>query len=56
MKGALIVRLGLGLGMLNVFLWVFFIVAWVYTFILFVKLAHRGIKALDIYIGKSHTE
>ncbi|SHH81562.1 hypothetical protein [Clostridium intestinale] len=23
---------------------------WIYGFILFVKLAHRGIKALDLYI------
>ena len=27
----------------------------IYGFILFVKLAHRGIKALDIYIDKNNS-
>ena len=32
-----------------------FIGMWIFAFILFVKLARRGIKALDIYIdGKSN--
>ncbi|MFD3157303.1 hypothetical protein ACFIJ5_10645 [Haloimpatiens sp. FM7330] len=28
----------------------------IYGFILFVKLAHRGIKALDIYIEKNNNK
>jgi hypothetical protein len=44
---------GLGFGMFNVGLWLFIIVAWIYSLVLFIKLAHRGIKALDIYIGKN---
>lgn len=31
-----------------------FLVIWIYGFVLFVKLANRGIKALDIYIGKNN--
>lgn len=26
----------------------------IYTFVLFVKLAHRGIKALDIYLSEKN--
>ncbi len=35
-----------------IFVFIFFGI-WVYCFILFIKLAHRGIKALDIYIKKN---
>ncbi len=45
--------IGLGFGMFNVFLWLFLIVVWIYSLVLFVKLAHRGIKAMDIYIGNN---
>jgi hypothetical protein len=44
---------GLGFGMFNVVLWLFLIAAWIYSFVLFVKLARSGIRALDIYIGKN---
>ncbi len=49
-------KFGFGIGMINIVLWLFFIVAWIYSFVLFVKLAHRGIKALDIYIGRNRME
>jgi len=45
--------IGMGFGMANLFLWLIFIAAWIYSFVLFIKLAHRGIKALDIYINKN---
>ena len=37
----------------NVLLVIAFVVACIYGFILFVKLAHLGIKALRIYIDKN---
>ncbi len=43
----------LGFGIFNIVLFLFFIVFWIYSFVLFVKLAHRGIKAMDIYISKN---
>jgi hypothetical protein len=39
-----------GLGVFMLLLYLAVIVAGIYGFVLFVKLAHRGIKALDIYI------
>jgi hypothetical protein len=38
------------LRILMIFFYIVMIVISVYCFILFIKLAHRGIKALDIYI------
>ena len=49
-------KFGFGIGMINIFLWLFFIVAWIYSFVLFVKLAHRGIRAFDIYIGRNRMD
>lgn len=37
-------------GLLYILLILGLIGVWIYGFVLFVKLAHRGIKALDIYI------
>lgn len=34
-------------------MWLGSIALGIYAFILFIKLAHRGIKALDIYIAKN---
>ena len=39
--------------MLNIVLFIAIIACSIYAFILFVKLARRGIKALDIYIDKN---
>jgi type IV secretory pathway TrbD component len=49
---------GLGVGIIIAIIYfifvLFFLGLWIYAFVLFVKLAKRGIKALDIYIdGKS---
>lgn len=38
------------LGLVYIIFLLGFTVVWIYGFVLFVKLAHRGIKALDIYI------
>lgn len=44
----------MGVGMVFIFIYIIFLLGImaisVYGFVLFVKLAHRGIKALDIYI------
>lgn len=45
--------LAMGIQFLNGFIWLLILGAWLYTFILFVKLARRGIKALDVYLEKS---
>lgn len=42
-----------GILFLNMILMIGSIGIGIYAFILFVKLAHRGIKALDIYIAKN---
>jgi hypothetical protein len=44
---------GVGIQLLNVVLLVGIIGMCVYGFVLFVKLAKRGIKALDIYINEN---
>lgn len=41
-----------GFTLINLFIIVVLISIGIYSFILFVKLAHRGIKALDIYINE----
>jgi len=41
-----------GLGVIFVLIYIAIIVIWVYGFVLFVKLARRGIKALDIFINE----
>jgi len=38
---------------LNLILMLLFLALSIYSFTLFIKLAHRGIKALDIYIKKN---
>lgn len=38
-----------GFGMFAVLVWLVSAVACIYAFVLFVKLARRGIKALDLY-------
>lgn len=48
-------------GIIGILIYIIFILVifglWIYAFILFVKLAKRGIKALDIYINsKTNTE
>ncbi|MFF2909758.1 hypothetical protein [Paenibacillus sp. NPDC057934] len=40
-----------GFGIFGVLLYLFFLGCGVYAFILFVKLATRGIRALDLYIA-----
>lgn len=47
---------GLGLGLFGVLFYLGFIALTVYCFVLYIKLATRGIKALDIYIEKSQRE
>lgn len=37
-------------GIFYILLILGFLGIWIYGFVLFVKLAHRGIKALDLYI------
>ena len=49
------------IGIIGIGIYIIFVLAmlvlWIYGFILFVKLARRGIKALDIYInGKTNKE
>lgn len=41
---------------LPLILWTLFIVMGAITFVLFVKLATRGIKALDLYIKEKNAE
>lgn len=41
-------------GVINLFLAIIIFGIIIYSFILFVKLANRGIKALDIYINKNN--
>jgi hypothetical protein len=41
-----------GLGIVIALIYLIILVIWIYVFILFVKLAKRGIKALDIYINE----
>jgi hypothetical protein len=41
------------IGIVNLIVWLSIIVLGIYSFVLFIKLARRGIKALDIYIGKN---
>jgi hypothetical protein len=40
-------------GLFSILLFIAFSALFIYMFILFVKLAHRGIRALDIYIRKN---
>ena len=42
-----------GLGILGLLINLAFLVISIYMIILFIKLAHRGITALDIYINKN---
>ncbi|MCY6485494.1 hypothetical protein OW763_14260 [Clostridium aestuarii] len=42
-----------GFSIIIMLIYFAFIGIGIYAFILFVKLAHRGIKALDIYIDKN---
>jgi len=53
--------LGVGVGIIIAIIYFVFVLVllglWIYAFVLFVKLANRGIKALDIYIdGKSNKQ
>ena len=41
-----------GVGIVIGLIYLVILVIWIYAFILFVKLAKRGIKALDIYINE----
>jgi predicted neutral ceramidase superfamily lipid hydrolase len=48
-------------GIIGVLIYIIFVLVffglWIYGFVLFVKLANRGIKALDIYLnGKTKKE
>jgi len=43
----------MGFGIFALFLWLGMIGFSIYCFILFIKLATRGIQALDIYIEKN---
>lgn len=45
-----------GIGLLSVFVWLVTAVASIYAFVLLVKLAHRGITALDLYIYAKNQE
>ncbi|UZQ50053.1 hypothetical protein [Clostridium kluyveri] len=45
-----------GFTLINLFIIVVLISIGIYSFILFVKLAHRGIKALDIYINEKNNK
>ncbi|MBK5251426.1 MAG: hypothetical protein JJE29_02120 [Peptostreptococcaceae bacterium] len=47
------INFALGFQLINVVILLVLIVASIYSFVLFIKLARRGIKALDIYIGRS---
>ena len=48
------VPLGLSIfPIINIILYIAFLVACIYGFVLFVKLAHLGIEALRIYISKN---
>lgn len=42
----------IGFGLFNLLLMLSMFGISIYAFVLFVKLAHRGIKALDIYINE----
>ncbi|MCY6354329.1 hypothetical protein [Clostridium sp. ZS2-4] len=42
-----------GFSIIIILIYLVFLGAGIYGFVLFVKLAHRGIKALDIYIDKN---
>jgi hypothetical protein len=42
-----------GIGMLTFLFMLAMMVLYIYMFVLFVRLANRGIKALDIYISKN---
>lgn len=48
--------LGLGFGMFGLLIWLAFLGLTVYVMILFIQLAQRGIRALDIYIRKNSAE
>ncbi|MDR3596706.1 hypothetical protein [Clostridium sp.] len=41
-----------GLGVIVVLIYLVILAIWIYGFVLFVKLARRGIKALDIFINE----
>lgn len=41
-----------GLGIVFVLIYLSILAIWIYGFVLFVKLARRGIKALDIFINE----
>ncbi|MCY6372212.1 hypothetical protein [Clostridium ganghwense] len=43
-----------GFSMIIILIYLAFLGAGIYGFVLFVKLAHRGIRALDIYIDKNN--
>lgn len=45
-----------GFTLINLFIIVVLISIGIYSFILFVKLGHRGIKALDIYINEKNNK
>ncbi|UQZ37167.1 hypothetical protein C2I18_28700 [Paenibacillus sp. PK3_47] len=45
-----------GLGLFSILIWLVTAAACVYAFILFVKLARRGIVALDLYIHAKNLE
>lgn len=45
-----------GIGIFSVLMWLFMVAACVYAFVLFVKLARRGIVALDLYIYAKNRE
>lgn len=41
-----------GFGIVFVLIYLIILAIWIYGFVLFVKLARRGIKALDIFINE----
>ena len=45
-----------GFTLINLFIMLILIGMSIYGFVLFVKLAHRGIKALDIYINEKNNK
>lgn len=45
-----------GIGVFSVLMWLISVVACIYAFVLLVKLARRGIIALDLYIYAKNRE
>lgn len=48
-----IINFAIGFQLINAALFAFCVGASIYSFVLFVKLARRGIRALDVYLDKN---